>query len=82
MLFFIEFDKEFLGVTAGLGARSGTDVLLDLLPLLAVQLEGLEEAEVLLAGPATGALADGLAVLGLEKFRGFSLVLLTLSLYI
>lgn len=51
--------KEFLRVAPGLGARAASDVLLDEFPLFAVGLEGLEESEVLVNGPAACLLALG-----------------------
>lgn len=52
LIFLLKFDEEFLGMTPGLRARTGLHVQLHVLPLLAVQLEGLKEAEVLVSRPS------------------------------
>lgn len=57
---FLELHEELLGVAAGLRARAGAHVHLHALPLLAVLLERLDEAEVLVHGPAARLLRVGL----------------------
>lgn len=49
--FLLELDEELLRVAARLRARARANMLLHMLPLLAEQLEGLQEAEVLIARP-------------------------------
>lgn len=53
-IFLCELDEKFLSMAAGLGARARANVLLDKLPLLSIQLESLEEAEVLVPRPPAG----------------------------
>lgn len=58
-LLFLDFDEEFLRVRASLRAGARLDVLLHLAPLLAVHLESLQKAEVLVLGPAAVLLVAG-----------------------
>lgn len=50
-IFLLQLAEKLLRVAASLGARPRADMVLDVLPLLAVQLESLQEAEVLVARP-------------------------------
>ena len=52
LLPFLQLVEELLGVRPGLRARPGLNMFLDLLPLLAVELQGLQKPEVLVLGPA------------------------------
>lgn len=51
LVFLLEFVEEFLSVRSGLSGSPGSNMLLDLLPLLAEVLEGLQESEMLILGP-------------------------------
>ena len=57
LILFLEFDKEFLCMTPGLGAGPCSNVQLNFLPFLTVNFEGLQEFEVLLPCPSAGAFA-------------------------
>lgn len=67
----VELYKELLGVAARLGARPRAHVLLHALPFLAVELECLNEAEVLVHGPAASlfAIRIGAGIKGLGRLR-------------
>lgn len=51
LIFLLEFIKEFLCMRSGLGRSPCSNMFLDLFPLLAEVLEGLQESEMLILGP-------------------------------
>ena len=69
MLPFFEFVKEFLGVRPGLGGGSSTNMLLNLLPLLAMNFEGLEKSKMLVLGPSASLVRCSTAELDVRRQR-------------